>query len=214
MIKIASSLAAACQNNLEQTICELEHAGVDMIHFDIEDGNFVPVMTLGVRLIKDLRSVTSLPFDVHLMMNDPEWIIPEMADMGVDMLSVHFEACPYPRRTLGMIHENHMQAGLAFNPKTQLPVLEHYLPYLDFVLILTTEPEEKNCVYLPSVLSKISEGRQQPHLKNIKWEVDGGFTSENITDAKNSGADIVVSGRGIFNDQPISENVCLLKKDS
>ena len=212
MLKIASSLAAAHQNNLEQTILELVQSGVDIIHFDIEDGNFVPVMNLGPRMIKDLRPVCDLPFDVHLMMNNPEWIIPELADMGVDMLSVHFEACPYPRRTLGMIHGYHMQAGLAFNPKTPLPLLQHYLPYLDFVLILTTEPEEKNCTYLPSVLGKISEGRQQPYLENIKWEVDGGFTSENISDAKKAGADIVVSGRGIFNDRPIHENIELLKK--
>lgn len=212
MIKIASSLAAARQNNLEATIRDLEQSGVDIIHFDIEDGNFVPVMNLGVRMIKDLRSVSILPFDVHLMMNNPEWIIPELADMGVDMISVHFEACPYPRRTLGIIRQHNMEAGLAFNPKTPLPSLEHYLPFLNFVLVLTTDPEERECTYLPSVLKKIPEGKQQPHLENIIWEVDGGFTKNNISDAKNAGADIVVSGRGIFNDRPIIENIQSLKK--
>ena len=93
MIRIAPSLAASSQLNLKQTIEDLEKAGADIIHFDIEDGNFLPVMTLGVRMVKDLRPLTKLPFDVHLMMNSPEWLIPELKEMGADMISVHFEAC-------------------------------------------------------------------------------------------------------------------------
>jgi ribulose-phosphate 3-epimerase len=207
LIKIAPSLAASSQLNLKQTIEDLEKAGADIIHFDIEDGNFLPVMTLGLRMIKDLRPLTALPFDVHLMMNSPEWLIPDLKGMGADMVSVHFEACPYPRRTLGIIHQAGMLAGLAFNPATPLPPLRHYLPFLSFVLILTTEPETRTSTYLPSVLDKVVEGKKQPGLENIKWEVDGGFVLDNIQDAKRAGADIVVSGRGVFSDNQIQGNL-------
>ena len=207
MIRIAPSLAASSQLNLKQTIEDLEKAGADIIHFDIEDGNFLPVMTLGVRMVKDLRPLTKLPFDVHLMMNSPEWLIPELKEMGADMISVHFEACLYPRRTLGMIHQAGMQAGLAFNPATPLPPLKHYLPFLSFVLILTTEPEVYTATYLPSVLEKVIEGKKQPGLEKVKWEVDGGFVLDNILDAKHAGADIIVTGRGVFADNQIHSNL-------
>jgi ribulose-phosphate 3-epimerase len=211
LIKIAPSLAASSQLNLKQTVEDLVIAGADIIHFDIEDGNFLPVMTLGVRMVKDLRPLTKLPFDVHLMMNSPEWLISELKDMGADMVSVHYEACPYPRRTLGIIHEMGMQAGLAFNPATPLPPLQHYLPFLSFVLILTTEPEARTATYLPSVLEKVTLGKKQPELENVKWEVDGGFVFENIIDAKRAGADIIVCGRGVFANNQINSNINKLR---
>jgi len=210
VIRIATSLAASSQLNLKQTVEDLEKAGADIIHFDIEDGNFLPVMTLGIRIIKDLRPLTKLPFDVHLMMNSPEWLIPELKEMGADMVSVHYEACPYPRRTLGIIHETGMQAGLAFNPATPLPSLQQYLPFLSFVLILTTEPEVRTATYLPSVLEKVIEGKKQSGLNNVKWEVDGGFVVDNILDAKRASVDIIVSGRGVFADNKIEQNLKLL----
>jgi ribulose-phosphate 3-epimerase len=212
LIRIAPSLAASSQLNLKQTVEDLEKAGADIIHFDIEDGNFLPVMTLGVRMVKDLRPLTKLPFDVHLMMNSPEWLIPELKGMGADMVSVHYEACPYPRRTLGMIHNAGMLAGLAFNPATPLPPLRHYLPFLSFVLILTTEPEEREATYLPTVLDKVAEGKKQPGLENVQWEVDGGFVLDNILDAKRAGADIIVAGRGVFADNLIQLNLKRLRE--
>jgi ribulose-phosphate 3-epimerase len=162
-------------------------------------------------MIKDLRPLTVLPFDVHLMMNSPEWLIPELKEMGADMISVHYEACPYPRRTLGIIHQAGMLAGLAFNPATPLPPLKQYLPFLSFVLILTTEPETRSATYLPSVLDKVIDGKKQSGLENVKWEVDGGFVLDNILDAKHAGADIVVAGRGVFADNQIQLNLKQLR---
>lgn len=212
MVKIAPSLASAPLTRLEELIKELEKSGADYLHFDLEDGNFVPMMSLGVNIIQALRPISSLPFDVHLMINNPEWLIPHLAEIGVEMVSVHFEACPYPRRTLGMIHGFGLQAGLAFNPKTPLPSLSHYSPFLKFVLILTTEPETEMCTYLPSVLQKVAEGRKQPGLEKLLWEVDGGFTPDNILDALQAGADIVVSGRGVFKNNKIAENIKRMKE--
>jgi len=146
------------------------------------------------------------------MTREPEWLIPILAEMGANMVSVHFEACPYPRRTLGIIHKSGMQAGLAFNPKTPVPTLQHYLPFLSFVLILTTEPESTNCEYLPSILKKVDMGKKQKGIGKVFWEVDGGFTAENISDAAAVGADIVVSGRGVFMEGAIEKNINEMKK--
>jgi ribulose-phosphate 3-epimerase len=182
-----------------------------MIHFDIEDGSFVPIMTLGTKVIKDLRPLTKLPFDVHLMMVNPEWIIPEIARYGADRVSVHYEACRYPRRTLGLIAQYNMQPGLAFNPNSAVPPLQFCLPYLSYVLILTTEPEVESCSYLPAVLTKVVEGKKQPRLESVEWSVDGGITADNIQDVIAAGADIVVSGRGIFSNGQVRENICKMK---
>jgi len=212
MIKIAPSIASGPLVNLQLTIHELEMAGADFIHFDIEDGSFTPVMTLGVKIIKELRPLTRLPFDVHLMMVNPEWLIPVLARMGVDRLSVHAEACPYPRRTLRMITEHGMTAGLAFNPKTPLPRLEFCLSYLSYVVVLSTEPESGDCPFLPSTLDKVKEGRTVPELRNVEWVVDGGITIHTIQGVIESGASVAVVGRGVFENGTIHENISRMKR--
>lgn len=212
MIQIAPSLASAPLVNLELLIHTLEDSGADIIHFDIEDGCFVPEMNLGIRIIKELRPITNLPFDVHLMINNPEWIIPKIASMGVEMISVHYEACAYPRRTLNFINQFNIKAGLAFNPKTDIPDLEYCQPYLAYILILSTEPEVNNCDYLNSTLSKITEGKKQKTLASVQWEVDGGINEKNIIEVKEAGADIIVSGRGVFNNNQVKENMRVLRE--
>ncbi len=212
MVKIAPSLVSAPMTHLAEIVKNLERAGADYLHFDIEDGAFVPEMSLGIKIIRELRPLTDIPFDVHLMINNPEWLIPRLADYGADMVSVHYEACAYPRRTMGIIHKHGMRAGLAFNPKTPLPELHHYLPFMSFVLILTTEPETESCTYLPSILKKVADGRKQKNMQQIIWEVDGGFDAENIQDAIKAGADIVVSGRGVFRDNKYFENIKKMKE--
>jgi ribulose-phosphate 3-epimerase len=211
MVQIAPSIVSAPLTNLQEIVAVLEDSQVDMIHFDLEDGCFVPVMNLGTRVIQDLRPLTKLPFDVHLMMLNPEWIIPDLAKHGVNRTSVHYEACPYPRRTLGIIAQYGMQAGLAFNPKTSLPPLQFCRPFLSFVVILTTEPETGEAKYLPSVLGKIAAGKSQPGLDELEWVVDGGITAENVNEVVEAGADIVVSGRGIFQGRSVQENVRRMK---
>lgn len=214
MVTIAPSLAAAPLHHLEKVIGELNRLGVGMIHFDVEDGSFVPVMTLGLKIISDLRPFSTLPFDVHLMIRRPEWVIAPLAGMGADSVSVHYEACPYPRRTLGLIKHHGMKAGLAFNPKTELPPLQLYRPYLDYVVVLTTEPEYENAIFLPEVLQKVACGRKQPGLDGVRWMVDGGVSPGNIAEVVRAGADIVVAGRSLFNEKPLNENYALLKKSA
>ena len=207
MAKISPSIVSCSLANLEVAIRELEEAGADNIHFDIEDGSFVPAMGLGTRLIETTRALTKLPLDVHLMMNNPEWIIPELARYGADRVSVHYEACPYPRRTLGLIVSHGMQAGLAFNPATPIPPLQFCLPYLSYVVVLTSDPEIADCAMLLPVLEKVAAGKSQPGLEGIEWVVDGGVTIENAGQVWAAGADTIVAGRGIFRDGSIRENI-------
>lgn len=205
--KISASLAAAPLVDLRSVVRDLEEGGTDMIHFDVEDGSFVPAMNLGTKIIQDLRPLTPLPFDVHLMMRNPEWIIPELARCGANRVAVHAEACAYPRRVLGLIDAHRMQAGLAFNPGTAIPPLAFCLPYLAFVVVLTTEPEISHSDFLPAVLSKVVEGKKQAGPAGVEWVVDGGITAENVAAAVDAGADVVVVGRGIFEKGGPRENV-------
>jgi ribulose-phosphate 3-epimerase len=210
MIKVAPSIVSAPFTNLSQVIADLNESDADSIHFDIEDGVFVPVMNLGVKSIRELRPLTQLPFDVHLMMVHPEWIIPKMAQFGVNRLSVHYEAVEYPRRILKKISDSGMKAGLAFNPKTPLPDLRFCEPYLSFIVLLTTEPEDWTGSYLPSVLDKMRKDKDK--YPNVSWVVDGGVSSDNIREIYAAGANGVVAGREIFKDSAIIKNIKNLKK--
>lgn len=207
MIRISPSLAAAPMGHLAQVIAELDAADVDMIHFDIEDGSFAPVMTLGTRIIQQLRPLTKKIFDVHLMMVSPEWIIPQLIGDGAGRISVHYEACPYPRRTLRLIKEQGAAAGLAFNPATPLPDLHYLQPYLDFVVVLSTEPEVPDSPHLPEVLEKVVQGRRHPALRGVEWVVDGGVNQHNIRQVAGCGADTLVIGRAVFEDERIVTNI-------
>jgi ribulose-phosphate 3-epimerase len=196
---------------LASVIQDLEAAGASIIHFDIEDGTFVPMMTLGTRIIGELRPLTRLPFDVHLMMRSPEWVIPEVVSLGANWVSVHYEACPYPHRTLRLIRQQGARAGLAFNPKTPLPDLRYLYYYLDFVLILTTEPEYPDADFLPDVLCKVKDGRRMRGGQNVDWAVDGGITAENVGEAVQAGASVIVCGRSVFRNGALTENMAALR---
>lgn len=213
-IRIAPSLASAPLERLGEVIAELDAAGADYIHFDVEDGSFVPVMTLGTKIISVLRTYTTLPFDVHLMMVNPEWILPELVHSGANRISVHYEACLYPRRVLRRTAELGAKAGLAFNPATPLPDLAYLRPYLSFVVILTTEPELSDSPFLPEVLEKVRQGKQARGLEGIEWVVDGGVSGENLSQVVQSGADTVVVGRAVFRDGNIVKNLAALRADT
>ena len=211
-VRISPSLAAAPLDRLRQVVIELETAGANYIHFDIEDGSFVPMMTLGTKMISDLRRITRLPFDVHLMMVNPEWILPEVVRFGANRVAVHYEACPYPRRVLRQIVSLGAIAGLAFNPATPVPDLAYLLPYLSFIVTLTTEPEIPDCPFLPEVLEKVRAGKQAKGLESIEWVVDGGLNTENLAQVIAAGTDTVVIGRSVFKDGKIRENMTALRK--
>ena len=210
-VRIAPSLVSAPMHNLGEVIRELVDAGADFVHFDIEDGSFVPVMNLGTKVIGDLRPITKIPFDVHLMMNNPEWLIPQVIEQGANRISVHYEACPYPRRVLRQIVESGAVAGLAFNPKTAIPDLDYLAPYLTFVIVLTTEPDGFGDPFLEEVLQKVTKGKQDDYLRELEWVVDGGVSLDNVKKVVEAGADTIVVGRYIFKNGDIKGNINKLR---
>lgn len=212
MVKISASLASAPLYHLAATVRELEQAGVDMLHFDIEDGSFVPMMTLGTRILHELRPLSRLPFDVHLMMRNPEWLIPQLVNDGANRISVHIEACPYPRQVLRLISDLGVQAGLAFNPITPLPDLSYLDPYLKFIVILTTEPEGSDCPFLPTAMKKMRLARENGDYPKVEWVVDGAIHPENASEAVSCGADVLVVGRAIFQGGSVFQNIMNLRR--
>jgi len=209
--KIAPSLVSAPLERLGDAIAGLESAGADYIHFDIEDGSFVPVMNLGIKFIADLRPLTKLPFDVHLMTLNPEWMIPALVEAGADRISIHYEACLYPRRVLRSVVSAGAKAGIALNPATPLSGLTFLLPYLSFVVILTSEPEIPEATFLPSALEKVRQGKSQSGLRGIEWVVDGGINPGNLKEVLQAGVDTIVVGRAAFKEGRVKENIAALR---
>ncbi len=209
--RISASLAGAPLANLGQTLADLQAAGIDMLHFDLEDGVFVPVMGLGTKVMADLRPLTTLPFDVHLMMVNPEWILEDLARWGADRIAVHYEACAYPRRVLRQIAALGVQGGLAFNPATPLPDLRYLQPHLSFVVILTTEPEIPDSPFLPAVLDKMRAAKEVSGLQGVEWVVDGAVSPATLPQVVHAGADTVVVGRALFAGGAIGQNLAALR---
>ncbi len=205
--RLSVSMAAAPLLELPQVLKVLQNAGVEMLHFDIEDGVFVPGITLGMKIIEELRPYSPLKFDVHLMVANPEVYIPALVGIGVERISVHWEACRYPLRSLGMIRAGGALAGLAFNPATALPQLEYCLPVLDFVDVLSTEPTLNQSRFIPQALEKLATGHMRYAGKPLEWEMDGGIEADNFRSALQAGADVLVIGRAVFRGGTLEENL-------
>jgi ribulose-phosphate 3-epimerase len=212
--KLAPSILTADFTRLGEQIQEAEAAGVDWIHLDIMDGHFVPNITFGPVLIQAVRSVTRLPLDVHLMIEQPERYLADFAQAGANRLTVHVETCPHLHRTVQQIKEVGCQAGVALNPATPLASLEEILAELDLVLVMSVNPGFGGQVYIPSSTAKIA--RLRARLDTLgspaELEVDGGIHLDTIAEVVEAGATVLVIGSAIFNrEAPVAENVRRLR---
>ncbi|MDO8283112.1 MAG: ribulose-phosphate 3-epimerase [Thermodesulfovibrionia bacterium] len=214
MIKIAPSILSADFARLGDEIKAAENAGADFIHIDVMDGHFVPNITIGPLVVKAARKSTSLPLDVHLMIEDPDKYIDEFVDSGADIITVHAESCVHLHRTIQKIKERKVKAAVSFNPSTSLHELEFILPYLDMVLIMSVNPGFGGQKFIPESLQKIEM------LKNIlldrdskaEIEVDGGVTVDNVAEVQKAGADIVVMGSAFYNSKDYTETVRMVRE--
>lgn len=200
-MKIAPSILSADFSKLGEEIRAVEKAGADLIHIDVMDGMFVPNITIGPLVIESLRQETSLPFDVHLMIEAPERYIAAFRSAGSDYITVHVEACRHLNRILHQIRESGAKAGVSLNPATPACCIEQVLPDLDMVLVMTVNPGFGGQKFISSMLDKIAAVRRMIDStgRKILLEVDGGATLENAAQIKNAGADILVGGASVFN---------------
>jgi ribulose-phosphate 3-epimerase len=212
--KISPSILSADFARLGDEIRALEAAGADYIHLDVMDGHFVPNITIGPMTVTAARSETSLPLDVHLMIENADCYIDAFADAGSSLISVHPEACPHLQRTLRAIRDRGLLAAAALNPATPLCVLEHVLDDLDMILIMTVNPGFGGQKFIPAMLEKLRSLQTMLAAagKNIAVEVDGGIVTDNIRTVSDAGADVFVSGSGILNTPDYAETITAMRK--
>ena len=214
MVKIAPSILTADFAHLAQEIEQLETGGADLLHVDVMDGHFVPNLTIGPPVIKAIRAVTRLPLDVHLMVDEPDALLPAFIDAGSDNLTVHVEACRHLHRTIQSIKEAGVQASVVLNPATSLCMLHEILPDVHMVLLMSVNPGFGGQSFIPSTLDKIRALKQEitaRHL-DVAIEVDGGVKIDNARMIRAAGADVLVVGTAIFDQQDYGQAIRALRE--
>ncbi len=211
MVKIAPSILSADFGRLSEEIVALEKAGADLIHLDIMDGNYVPNLTFGAGVVKDLRPQSKLPFDVHLMVNNPDEMIPWFIAAGADIITVHAEACRHLDKTLATIRSYGLKAGVSLNPATPENVLEYVLDKLDLVLVMSVNPGFGGQKFIESSLQKIARIKEMIAGKEIELEVDGGINPLTAARCISAGADVLVAGTSVFAGGEYARNIEALR---
>jgi ribulose-phosphate 3-epimerase len=199
-VQVAPSILSADFGRLAEEIRAVDQAGADLIHVDVMDGRFVPNLTIGPLVVAAARKATKLPLDVHLMIVEPERYIEDFASAGADIITVHVEASPHLHRTLQAIRALGKKAGVSLNPHTPVSTLEHVLPNLDLVLIMSVNPGFGGQSFIPAALDKIRDlaARKRASSLSIDIEVDGGVNASTAASVVNAGADILVAGSYVF----------------
>ena len=198
---LAPSLLSADFANLGSEIKKIEDNQGGAVHIDVMDGSFVPEITYGEPVIRSIRKLTKLPFDVHLMVDKPELHVKAFADAGADWITFHFEATNHAHRIIQMIHEMGKKAGVAICPGTPVSILSEILPSADIILVMTVNPGWGGQKIIPSCVEKVAQLKsfREDHGLNYKISVDGGVNNETLQSVVDAGTDMVVSGSCFFN---------------
>ena len=214
MIKISPSILSADVANLGRDVERLEKCGADMIHIDVMDGMFVPNISFGLPVIKAIRKYTTIPFDVHLMIEEPSRYIKEFVDAGADIITIHAEADRHLDRTINYIKSFGVKAAVALNPATPVEAIKHLIPNLDMVLIMSVNPGFGGQKYINYSADKIKEVKElsDKFNRNLMIQVDGGVSKDNIEEIVKSGANVIVAGSSVFKNGEIEKNIKSLKE--
>lgn len=213
MIKIAPSILSADFSRLGEEIAAIETGGADYVHIDVMDGHFVPNITIGPLVVEAARRVTTLPLDVHLMIENPDRYIADFAKAGADIITVHYEAVPHLHRTVQLIHSLGKKAGVSLNPATPLNCLDMILDELDLVLIMSVNPGFGGQQFIPSCLPKIEALRKVIDRRGlaVELEVDGGVKLDNIASIAAAGAEVMVAGSAVYGTDNYAATIAALK---
>jgi ribulose-phosphate 3-epimerase len=213
-MKIAPSILSADFSRLKDEIQAVEAAGADWLHVDVMDGHFVPNITIGPVVVEWVRKVTKIPVDVHLMITDPDKYAPEFIKAGADWVSIHPETCANPNTTLRKIRDLGAKASIAVNPDIALSRVERCFADIDMILMMTVFPGFGGQAFIPDVLPKIEEIRKLIDQRKlpVMIEVDGGIKADNIDRVVRAGAEVIVSGSGIFKTPNYTETIRQMRR--
>lgn len=211
-IKIAPSILSADFGKLGAEIEAITQAGADYIHIDVMDGHFVPNITIGSCVVKDIRKHSHLPFDVHLMIENVDVYIPQFAEAGADIITIHAEATNHLHRSIGLIKSLGKKAGVSLNPATPVDELDYIIDEVDLILVMSVNPGFGGQKFIHSQVGKIEAIRNKIGNRNIEIEVDGGINSETATLAINAGATVLVAGSAVFGSDDYKKAIQCLKK--
>ncbi|ASJ54571.1 ribulose-phosphate 3-epimerase [Brevibacillus formosus] len=214
MVKIAPSILSADFARLGEEILDVEKGGADWIHVDVMDGHFVPNITIGPLIVEAIRPVTKLPLDVHLMIEEPDRYIPQFAKSGADWITVHQEACRHLHRTLYLIKEQGVKAGVVLNPATPISTIEPVLADLDMVLLMTVNPGFGGQKFIHSVVPKVAQLRQMLNergLGHVEIEIDGGVNAQTARLCEEAGATVLVAGSAVFNQENRGQAIAAIR---
>ncbi len=211
---LAPSILSADFGNLQKQLEIIDEAGAQYVHFDVMDGHFVPAISYGIPVLKSIRGYSERIFDIHLMIENPEKYIPEFAQAGADIITVHAEATKHLDATIELIKSCGAMASVALNPATPVSSIIHVLDKVDMVLIMTVNPGFGGQKLIPYTLDKVRELSQLLKERGLKTdiEVDGGIYIDNIDQALDAGANIIVSGSGVFNNDIAANVTAMLEK--
>ena len=198
--RIAPSILAADFAALGDEIRRVEAGGADLIHFDVMDGHFVPNLSIGIPVLKSVRAVTKLPLDAHLMIDEPERYLEPFAQAGADLISVHAEVCPDIPAIAKRMHDLGLRASIAINPETATDRVLAAADHLDMILVMSVHPGFGGQGFIPASIDKLRHIRRELDRRGLKvdLEIDGGIKVENIATVAQAGANVFVSGSGIF----------------
>ncbi len=214
---IAPSILSADFTRLGEEIAIAQKGGADWIHVDVMDGHFVPNLTIGAPVVKSIRKTTTLPLDVHLMIEDPDKYLEDFAKAGADFITVHAEACTHLHRTLSYIKELGKKAGVALNPHTEPEVLKYVIDHVDLVLIMSVNPGFGGQKFIESVIPKISQVKEmfeQSGKKDLYLSVDGGINFDTAPRVVRAGANVLVAGNTIYGSKSVSEAISNLRQSA
>ena len=214
MLKLAPSILSADFGHLAEDVKKIEEGGADYIHVDVMDGHFVPNISFGAPVMKCLNGKTELPYDVHLMIENPDMYIDDFVTLQTEYITVHQEACVHLHRTIQNIKSKGVKAGVSINPATPVSVLECILPDVDLVLIMSVNPGFGGQKFIPGALEKVRELAEIKGAKNLDFviEIDGGITLENIEEVMDAGVEMAVAGSAVFGAEDVTERVREFKK--
>lgn len=215
MAKLAPSILSADFSRLAEQVKEIEKAGAHLIHVDVMDGHFVPNITFGALVMKSLLGKTGIPFDVHLMIENPDMYIADFVTENTEYITVHQEACIHLHRTIQNIRSHGVRAGVSINPATPVCMIEEVLSDVDMVLVMSVNPGFGGQKFISSALDKIRALDNIRKERNLDFviEIDGGAGADNIDEILAAGTDIVVAGSSVFKKGDIGEQVRLLTQN-